>query len=130
MTREELKSADTESLISALRYCGRDSYYDYATYYDEVVDEITQRLEQIEELEQENAELKEANRVLIEAKGIDDDIDWKALADKAEVTKQLTEAKELLNEFMRISKASDEDFEHYYSELIGKAEQFLKEVEK
>ncbi len=40
---------------------------------------------------------------------------------------QLTKAKELLNEFMRISKASDEDFEHDYSELIGEAEQFLKE---
>ncbi len=43
---------------------------------------------------------------------------------------QLTKAKELLNEFMRISKASDEDFEHDYSELIGEAEQFLSEVEK
>ena len=43
---------------------------------------------------------------------------------------QLTNAKELLNEFMRISKASDEDFEHDYSELIGDAEQFLSEVEK
>ena len=38
----------------------------------------------------------------------------------------LTKAKELLNEFMRISKASDEDFEHDYSELIEEAEQFLK----
>lgn len=40
---------------------------------------------------------------------------------------QLTKAKELLNEFMRISKASDEDFEHDYSELIAEAETFLKE---
>ena len=43
---------------------------------------------------------------------------------------QLTKAKELLNEFMRISKASDEDFEHDYSELIGETEQFIKEIEK
>ncbi len=43
---------------------------------------------------------------------------------------QLTKARELLNEFMRISKASDEDFEHDYSELIGETEQFLKEVDK
>ena len=45
---------------------------------------------------------------------------------------QLTKARNLLNEFMRISKASDEDFEHDYSELITEAEQFLKdsEVEK
>ena len=41
-----------------------------------------------------------------------------------------TKATELLNEFMRISKASDEDFEHDYSELIAKAEAFLKEVDK
>jgi hypothetical protein len=42
--------------------------------------------------------------------------------------KQLTKAKELLNEFMRIGKASDEDFEHDYSELIGETEQFLEKV--
>ena len=46
------------------------------------------------------------------------------------VVDQLTRAKELLNEFMRISKASDEDFEHDYSELIGATEQFIKEIEK
>ncbi|MBO6101060.1 MAG: hypothetical protein J6P07_07005 [Spirochaetaceae bacterium] len=40
---------------------------------------------------------------------------------------KLTKAKEFLNEFMRISKASDEDFEHDYTELIGDTEQFLKE---
>ena len=57
MTREELKQAGTKKLISALQYCGRDSYY--ATYYDEVVDEITQRLNRIEALEKENTELKE-----------------------------------------------------------------------
>lgn len=49
---------------------------------------------------------------------------------KKKAEKQLTKAKELLNEFMRISKASDEDFEHDYSELIGETEQFLKEVEE
>ena len=41
---------------------------------------------------------------------------------------QRTKAKELLNEFVRISKASDEDFEHDYSELIGETEQFLEKV--
>ena len=56
MTREELKTATTEKLISALEYCGRDSYY--ATYYDEVVDEITKRLKQNEELQEENDRLK------------------------------------------------------------------------
>ena len=46
------------------------------------------------------------------------------------IEEQLAKATELLNEFMRISKASDEDFEHDYSELIRVTEQFLKEIEK
>ena len=46
------------------------------------------------------------------------------------MTEKLTKAREFLNEFMRISKASDEVFEHDYSELIGATEQFLKEIEK
>lgn len=88
------------------------------------------------------------------------DVPWSKLKDVSEVTKKLTEenaelkarlqkkintttvsdypysalkleeAKELLNEFMRISKASDEDFEHDYSELIGETEQFIKDLEK
>ena len=45
---------------------------------------------------------------------------------ETEKDEQLNKAKELLNEFMRISKASDEDFEHDYSELIGATEQFIK----
>lgn len=48
----------------------------------------------------------------------------------ADLEKQITKATELLNEFMRISKASDEDFEHDYSELIGETEQFIKDLEK
>jgi hypothetical protein len=68
----------------------------------------------IKELKQENEELKNRyDRV--------DIIGYDAL-------KNLTKAKELLNEFMRISKASDEDFEHDYSELIGEAEKFLDKV--
>ena len=64
MTREELKTATTEKLISALEYCGRDSYY--ATYYDEVVDEITKRLKQNEELQEELKLEKIENKDLIE----------------------------------------------------------------
>ena len=81
-----------------------------------------------EELEKENAELKEE---------IKDNEDLATVAymhgadnQKKKSDKQLSKAKELLNEFMRIGKASDEDFEHDYSELIGEAEQFLSEVEK
>lgn len=75
----------------------------------------------IEELEQENATLKK------QLEALSGDIPWNELKDVSEVTKELTEAKDLLNEFMRISKASDEDFEHDYSELIGEAERFLEE---
>lgn len=50
-----------------------------------------------------------------------------ATQQKKKSEKQLTKAKEFLNEFMRISKAIDEDFEHDYSELIGETDQFLKE---
>lgn len=103
----------------------------------------------IKELEQENAELKQINSETLAQLNLDNgeliieneklrkqldalsgDIPWNKLKDVSEVTKKLTEAKELLNEFMRISKASDEDFEHDYSELIGEAEQFLNDEVK
>ncbi len=68
-------------------------------------------------LQKENTELKETvtkmNNVIIG------------------IFSNFTKAKEFLNEFMRISKASDEDFEHDYSELIAEAEAFLNsEVER
>jgi predicted RNase H-like nuclease (RuvC/YqgF family) len=68
-------------------------------------------------LENENAELKK--KIGIYQKGMYEEIEKR--------DKKLTKAKELLDEFMRISKASDEDFEHDYSELIGVAEQFIKD---
>ena len=75
------------------------------------------------ELEKENAELKE------ELKNNEDfaTVAYMQGADnqKKKAQKQLTRAKEFLNEFMRISKASDEDFEHDFSELIRDTEQFL-----
>ncbi len=45
------------------------------------------------------------------------------------IKKEVEQAKKLLNEFMRISKACDEDFEHDYSELIEETEKFLQEIE-
>ena len=73
----------------------------------------------IADLGKENAELKVIVR---NTKAVDESFALK--------TVQLNKAKELLNEFMRISKASDEDFEHDYSELIGETEQFISEAEK
>ena len=43
---------------------------------------------------------------------------------------KLEQAKEIINEFMRISVASVEEYEPEFTELIGQAEQFLKEIEK
>lgn len=77
-------------------------------------------VERIEELEQENAGLKEHHKSVCET----------LTNTHRSLREQLTKAKELLNEFMRISKASDEDFEHDYSELIGETEQFIKGLEK
>ena len=84
--------------------------------------------EATKELEKENAELKDK----LKNQKADYEIYYKSCYNaQKKAEKHLTKAKELLNEFMRISKASDEDFEHDYSELIGEAEQFLNsEVEK
>ena len=77
----------------------------------------------IDELEKENAELKSDNDARKFAMAMSEKVEKKFREENAK-------AKELLNEFMRISKASDEDFEHDYSELVAEAEQFLSEVEK
>ena len=105
MTKEELKPEQIKNRLSDI---GAD------------IGRIA--LEYIAELEKENAELKEINTNTLSQLNLDN----------GELIIQLTKAEKLLNEFMRISKASDEDFEHDYSELIVEAEQFLKdsEVEK
>ena len=84
MTREELKIASTEKLISALEYCGRDSYY--ATYYDEVVSEIRDRLNQLTEKNTEIAKLKEQLSIRFEFED-----EWKR--EKEEKDKQIEELK-------------------------------------
>ena len=76
-------------------------------------------------LEKENAELKEKVRTYESGYAYE-----KMYELKVQAQDRLTKATKLLNEFMRISKASDEDFEHDYSELIGETEQFIKEIEK
>jgi len=93
-------------------------------------------------LKEENADLKEEVNKIAFARGSleKENAELKAFKEKCkfnvsdifkdiETENNLTKAKELLNEFMRISKASDEDFEHDYSELIVEAENFLKESE-
>ena len=47
-----------------------------------------------------------------------------------EISESLTKAKEIIREFMRISKASVEEYEPEFTELIGQAEQFISEVKK
>ena len=87
---------------------------------------MSKDLDYIADLERENAELKELKKKKEE---IEIMTNFCKTCKKMH-TDQLTKARELLNEFMRISKASDEVFEHDYSELIGATEQFLKEIEK
>ena len=84
-------------------------------YNARLLDQVGAATKQALELEKKNAELKER---LAEV-NLNGNI----------VLRELTKAIELLNEFMRISKASDEDFEHDYSELIGDTEQFIKDSE-
>ena len=101
--QSEEKIAELEAEVVRLRNEGLDNINNYTRFAE--TDRRT-----ITELEKENAELKDEYRY------------WLDIKDN-----NLTKAKELLNEFMRISKASDKDFEHDYSELIGEAEQFLKD---
>lgn len=109
-----------------------DNYEETISKMERVACDICKETEKdrvLAELKKENAELKAEYGVLSCSVG-----DFDKLQDKLEeeqrknngLSDQLTKAKELLNEFMRISKASDEDFEHDYSELIADAEQFLK----
>ena len=82
-------------------------------------------------LEKENAELKEESDFYHREKGEYKSSFLQEVRKTIKLNKQLTKAKEFLNEFMRISSASTEDFEHDYTELIREAEQFLNsEVEK
>lgn len=86
MTKEELKTATTEKLISALVFCGRDSYY--ATYYDEVVNEITKRLKQIEQLKNQRQECERQYQEKV------DDI--------IELQEKIDTMKELLNRYYMV----------------------------
>ena len=94
----------------------------------------------IKDLEKKNAELEADNDARKYAMAMSEKVEKQLREENAKLESdfriceknadtyydQRTKAKELLNEFMRISKASDEDFEHDYSELIG--EQFLEKV--
>jgi hypothetical protein len=106
MTKEELKQEAEKSLDKRLGTYAYIRKQDcYTNYVDGYIDSAEPREKRIAELE------TRCNELFLQ-------------------TMQLTNAKELLNEFMRISKASDEDFERDYSGLIEQAEQFLSEVEK
>lgn len=67
------------------------------------------------------------NENLCEGERCEELVDLMALVDKRDSDDKFDKATKLLNEFMRIGKASDEDFEHDYSELIRETEQFIQE---
>jgi len=105
----ELKKINTESLAELNHNNG------------ELIIECTK-------LEKENAELKKQLDVL------SDDIPWNELKDVSEVTKKLTEAKEILQLFLKLKItpcASGNSINMFQFENVCKqAEQFLSEVEK
>ena len=140
MTREELKNKYSAFITEISEILGLGKPVDILKLCA-TTDLFFQPLEKrITELEKENEELQQKwlNESYEKAKLVEK---WKHNGEniiqeckdiegaKTYYEHQLTKAKELLNEFMRISKASDEDFEHDYSELIGEAEQFLKDSE-
>ena len=79
------------------------------------------------ELEQENATLKK------QLEALSGDIPWNKLKDVSEVTKKLTEAKEIIKEYMRFEPmiGTCSFYSEEYEKTKKKAEQFLNnEVEK
>lgn len=81
----------------------------------------------IERLERENTELKDYNKYLRRKRQGGIQKQYNKVAIIKQQKEQLTKAKELLNEFMRITEMV-EGFEPDYSELIARAEAFLEEV--
>lgn len=130
MTKEEKKKIKYRMRQLARRFCRRNNVYEK---FDGSVGELIEKgyfsayllcshenKQRMTFLEKTNAELRK--RIGVYQIGMSEEIE------KRDV--KLTKAKELLNEFMRIGKASDEDFEHDYSELIGETENFLKDSNK
>lgn len=74
-----------------------------------------------EQLEQENEKLDKQIDTMLE--------DCKRCTYR-KTSEQLEQAKKIINEFMRISVASVEEYEPEFTELIEQAEQFLEEIEK
>lgn len=139
MTKEQLeKEAKTECFMLTVNTIGIDQRDVELAY----ILGRNKSIEQIEALKRDCDETQELLDKQIEAtyKVVEENTDLKAKYDtclrentglkihNAYVEKKLAEAKYILNEFMWISKAGDEDFEHDYSELIEEAEKFIKEV--
>ena len=115
---------------------------EFETFYKAFLKVAAPREKRIEELEKACDEIQELLDKQIEAtyKVVEENKELKTKYDtrlrentglkihNAYVEKKLAEAKYMLNEFMWISKAGDEDFEHDYSELIEEAEKFIEEV--
>lgn len=78
------------------------------------------------DLQKENARLK------LELEALDGQIPWKDIKDKSEVIEQLTEAKEIIKEYMRFETmiGTCAFYSEEYEKTKKKAEQFLSEVEK
>ena len=125
--------------------------------YEELMKELGfVKKDKVQELEKEIVELKKENNELIDGLGCDTcnihlqyaslNCEIAELKEKLKpenclkllakggyikfTSDNLTKAKEIIKEFMRISTASVEEYEPEFTELIGKAEQFTKELDK
>ena len=124
MTKEELEKATEQELIEQRDYCGVDGYY--GNYLEDVNAEMLKRFNRLEELEKENAELKEQN-----------------IKDCENFNKTMSETKERWNkEHYQLAKAKSiiQSFVWWHTgedrgsinsnDLVERAKQFLSEAEK
>ena len=122
MTKEELEKATGQELIEQRNYCGADGYY--GDYLDDVNAEMLKRFNRLEELEKENAELKE------EVKNNEDLATVAYLQgagnQKKKSDEQLAKAESLI---VRLSTCFGSYANNIFeNELLKEAEQYLDEV--
>jgi hypothetical protein len=129
MTKEELVNEAEKSLDKRLGTYAYIRKQDcYTNYVDGYIDSAEPREKRIEELEKENAELKEKlGDVQMQKAGEKSDLVWKLKTANEQKTEQLTKAKELLKRAQSYTENLDDEADKLYDEI----EQFLNsEVEK
>ena len=96
------------------------------------VAKLKARTEQVERLKNQNKELQEELEQAKKVKIVEHFESYGQCRDSRRIAgfeSKLTDAEKIIREFMRISVASVEEYEPEFTELIVKAEAFLKEKE-